>query len=82
MKQGTGIFCYNSWPFKLQKVKTEWFQKIRWEKKLAVNQRNILLLRAVSSELSGQKSSKELRMASMIKFFEGFILGASPYLKF
>ena len=51
-------------------------------KKLAVNQRKILLLRAVSSELSGQKSSKELRMASMIKFFEGFILGASPYLKF
>ena len=49
---------------------------------MAVNQRKILLLRAVSSELSGQKSSKELRMASMIKFFKGFILGASPYLKF
>lgn len=51
-------------------------------KKLAVNQRKNLLLGAVSRELSGQKSSKELRMTYMIKFLKGFVLDASRYLKF
>lgn len=51
-------------------------------KTLAVNQRKNLLLGGVSRELSGQKSSKELRMTYMIKFLKGFVLGASRYLKF